>query len=132
MNSVFSHCVFQDSDAVLNGLKPWCRFQHRLKTVVRCCTGFVLCCLGCGVLLYSSLIFADALTVTGSNDFSEIYGRLVGWIKGDLGRTLSISFVLIGLAYGMARNSLIGFATGVGAAVGLQVTPTIINSIFGL
>ena len=75
---------------------------------------------------------ADTLTVTGSNDFSEIYGRLVGWIKGDLGRTLSISFVLIGLAYGMARNSLIGFATGVGAAVGLQVTPTIINSIFGL
>lgn len=75
---------------------------------------------------------ADPIKVTGTNDFSEIYGRLVGWIKGDLGRTLSISFVLIGLAYGMARNSLIGFATGVGAAVGLQVTPTIINSIFGL
>ena len=74
---------------------------------------------------------AAPIKVTGSNDFSEIYGRLVGWIKGDLGRTLSISFVLIGLAYGMARNSLIGFATGVGAAVGLQVTPTIINSIFG-
>ena len=75
---------------------------------------------------------ADPLVVTGSSDFAEIYGRLVGWIKGDLGRTLSIAFVLIGLAYGMARNSLIGFATGVGAAVGLQVTPTIINSIFGL
>ncbi|WP_354009355.1 TraA family conjugative transfer protein [Endozoicomonas lisbonensis] len=83
-------------------------------------------------LLSPELWAADTLTVTGSNDFSEIYGRLVGWIKGDLGRTLSISFVLIGLAYGMARNSLIGFATGVGAAVGLQVTPTIINSIFGL
>ncbi|WP_153301812.1 TraA family conjugative transfer protein [Endozoicomonas arenosclerae] len=75
---------------------------------------------------------ADPVKVSGANDFAEIYGRLVGWIKGDLGRTLSISFVLIGLAYGMARNSLIGFATGVGAAVGLQVTPTIINSIFGL
>ena len=83
-------------------------------------------------LLPPELQAADPIKVTGSNDFSEIYGRLVGWIKGDLGRTLSISFVLIGLAYGMARNSLIGFATGVGAAVGLQVTPTIINSIFGL
>ena len=83
-------------------------------------------------LLPPELQAADPVKVTGSGDFSEIYGRLVGWIKGDLGRTLSISFVLIGLAYGMARNSLIGFATGVGAAVGLQVTPTIINSIFGL
>ena len=83
-------------------------------------------------LLPPELHAADPVVATGSSDFSEIYGRLVGWIKGDLGRTLSISFVLIGLAYGMARNSLIGFATGVGAAVGLQVTPTIINSIFGL
>ena len=83
-------------------------------------------------LLMPDVYAADSLPVTGKNDFAEIYGRLVGWIKGDLGRTLSISFVLIGLAYGMARNSLIGFATGVGAAVGLQVTPTIINSIFGI
>ncbi len=83
-------------------------------------------------LLIPEVYAADSLPVTGKNDFAEIYGRLVGWIKGDLGRTLSISFVLIGLAYGMARNSLIGFATGVGAAVGLQVTPTIINSIFGI
>ncbi|WP_257279632.1 MULTISPECIES: TraA family conjugative transfer protein [unclassified Endozoicomonas] len=83
-------------------------------------------------LLPQELQAANPVNVTGSTDFAEIYGRLVGWIKGDLGRTLSISFVLIGLAYGMARNSLIGFATGVGAAVGLQVTPTIINSIFGL
>ena len=83
-------------------------------------------------LLPPELQAANPVNVTGSTDFAEIYGRLVGWIKGDLGRTLSIAFVLIGLAYGMARNSLIGFATGVGAAVGLQVTPTIINSIFGL
>ena len=83
-------------------------------------------------LLPPELQAADPVKATGSSDFAEIYGRLVGWIKGDLGRTLSISFVLIGLAYGMARNSLIGFATGVGAAVGLQVTPTIINSIFGI
>ena len=83
-------------------------------------------------LLPPELQAADPVVPTGSTDFAEIYARLVGWIKGDLGRTLSIAFVLIGLAYGMARNSLIGFATGVGAAVGLQVTPTIINSIFGL
>ena len=64
-------------------------------------------------LLPPELQAADPVKVNGSGDFSEIYGRLVGWIIGDLGRTLSISFVLI------------GFATGVGAAVGLQVTPTI-------
>ena len=95
-----------------------------LKTVLRSCA--------VALMLFAPLLWAEGLVITGSHDFSEIYGRLVGWIKGDLGRTLSISFVLIGLAYGMARNSLIGFATGVGAAVGLQVTPTIINSIFGL
>ena len=84
------------------------------------------------LVVFSPLLWAEGVSVTGGNDFADIYGRLVGWIKGDLGRTLSIAFVLIGLAYGMARQSLIGFATGVGAAVGLQVTPTIINSIFGL
>ena len=83
-------------------------------------------------VLAPELWAADPIVVSGSKDFADIYGRLVGWIKGDLGRTLSIAFVLIGLAYGMARQSLLGFATGVGAAVGLQVTPTIINSIFGL
>ena len=99
-------------------------YQRFLKAVLPSCA-FAL-------TVFSPLLWADGVVITGSGDFSEIYGRLVGWIKGDLGRTLSISFVLIGLAYGMARNSLIGFATGVGAAVGLQVTPTIINSIFGL
>lgn len=67
---------------------------------------------------------------TGKNDFNAIYKRLVGWIRGDLGKTLSTAFVLIGLAYGMARSSLIGFAVGAGAAVGLQVTPFIVESIF--
>ena len=117
---VFSH----NGESVLSSRKQILCYQHFLKTVLPSCA-FAL-------IVFSPLLWADGVVITGSNDFSEIYGRLVGWIKGDLGRTLSISFVLIGLAYGMARNSLIGFATGVGAAVGLQVTPTIINSIFGL
>ena len=100
------------------------QIKHVLKTILRSC-GFAL-------VVFSPLLWAEGVTITGGNDFADIYGRLVGWIKGDLGRTLSIAFVLIGLAYGMGRQSLIGFAMGVGAAVGLQVTPSIINSIFGL
>ncbi len=97
------------------------------------CTGLLLISLTVVISTLSPELWAaDPVVVSGSKDFADIYGRLVGWIKGDLGRTLSIAFVLIGLAYGMARQSLLGFATGVGAAVGLQVTPTIINSIFGL
>lgn len=42
-------------------------------------------------LLPQELQAANPVNVTGSTDFAEIYGRLVGWIKGDLGRTLSIS-----------------------------------------
>ena len=111
-------------DTVFWRRKQFLHSQALLKTVLQFCA--------LSLVLFAPLLWAEGVVISGSNDFADIYGRLVGWIKGDLGRTLSIAFVLIGLAYGMARQSLIGFATGVGAAVGLQVTPTIINSIFGL
>ena len=114
----------QSKEFALLSRKQILQIKCLFKTMLRSCA-FAL-------VVFSPLLWAEGVTITGGNDFADIYGRLVGWIKGDLGRTLSIAFVLIGLAYGMARQSLIGFATGVGAAVGLQVTPTIINSIFGL
>ncbi len=42
-------------------------------------------------LMSTELWAADPVVVSGSKDFADIYGRLVGWIKGDLGRTLSIA-----------------------------------------
>ena len=118
---LFNH---QNKEFALLSRKQILQIKRIFITVLRSCI-FAL-------VVFSPLLWAEGVSVTGGNDFADIYGRLVGWIKGDLGRTLSIAFVLIGLAYGMARQTLIGFATGVGAAVGLQVTPTIINSIFGL
>ncbi len=118
---LFDH---QNKESALLSRKQILQIKRIFKTMLRSCV-FAL-------VVFAPLLWAEGVSVTGGNDFADIYGRLVGWIKGDLGRTLSIAFVLIGLAYGMARQSLIGFATGVGAAVGLQVTPTVINSIFGL
>ncbi|MDO5531912.1 TraA family conjugative transfer protein [Sutterella sp.] len=59
-----------------------------------------------------------------------IYGRLLGWTQGTLGKGLALAFLLIGLAVGLIRGSLVGAVVSIGAGLALMCTPAIINSIF--
>uniref|UniRef100_UPI00398498E0 TraA family conjugative transfer protein n=1 Tax=Vibrio parahaemolyticus TaxID=670 RepID=UPI00398498E0 len=47
-----------------------------------------------------------------------------------LGKGVSIAFVIVGIVIGIMRQSLMAFAVGVGAALGMNYTPDIISSMF--
>ena len=66
---------------------------------------------------------------TGS-EFSDLWILLSGWCSGFLGKSLAIAFLLVGLAMGVVRGSIIAAAACIGAAVSLLMAPGIIDSMF--
>ncbi|WP_298637048.1 TraA family conjugative transfer protein [uncultured Umboniibacter sp.] len=79
-----------------------------------------------------TLAAAGAAVAGGSADttFDSVYTQLKDWLNGSLGKVLAGAFVLVGVIAGVARQSLMGFAVGVGAGVGLFNIGTIIDSLF--
>ena len=67
----------------------------------------------------------------GSDDtFDDWVTEMSGWLQGSLGKGVSIAFVLVGIVMGVVRQSLMAFAIGVGAALGLNYTPDVISGMF--
>lgn len=56
--------------------------------------------------------------------------QMTDWMEGSLGKGVAIAFVLVGIVMGVVRQSLMAFAVGVGAALGLNYAPTIISTMF--
>ncbi|CAH2605797.1 conserved membrane protein of unknown function (plasmid) [Rhodovastum atsumiense] len=67
---------------------------------------------------------------TGGAEFSAMWTQLQGWVEGTLGRVVTVAMVIVGIAIGIARQSLMAFATGVGGGLGLYATPAIVTNIF--
>lgn len=96
--------------------------KNTLKTVIT--TGVTLAAV-------AGATAAMASTGSGTGGFSDLLVTVKDWTTGDFGKVLSILFVLIGIAAGVARQNLMPFAVGGGAGVGLNAAPGIIeNSIF--
>lgn len=85
------------------------------------------------VILMVALVneaLATTASGTGATDFQEVHDRITAWTTGIMGKTISIGMVLIGIIMGMVRQSLVAFVIGIGAALGLNYTPTLINNVF--
>lgn len=78
-----------------------------------------------GMFLFSTESFAG----TGSTEFNAVYTLLTNWMQGSLGKLIASAFIIVGLIAGVLRNSLMGFAVGVAAGLGLFTAPGIINAI---
>ena len=77
------------------------------------------------------LVLADpALAAETGSEYSELWTLLSGWCSGFLGKSLAIAFLLVGLAMGVVRGSIVAAAACVGAAVCLLMAPGIIDSMF--
>ena len=63
--------------------------------------------------------------------FESVWETLVAWTQGTLGRIAAVSIVVVGVISGIARQSLMSFAIGIGAGMGLYNAPDIIDLIFG-
>ncbi len=85
-------------------------------------------------LVAASLVAAAALPAavmagSGGTEFDGIWTLVTDWTQGSLGRVISGVLVLVGIIGGIARQSLMAFAVGIGGGVGLFYAPTIIDAV---
>lgn len=82
------------------------------------------------VVAMALVLAPDALVAgTGGTEFDNVWTWLVDVTQGTLGRILAGSMVLVGVVGGIARQSLMAFATGIGGALGLNYAPDIIDAV---
>ncbi|BBM67921.1 hypothetical protein VA249_45670 (plasmid) [Vibrio alfacsensis] len=73
----------------------------------------------------------SALATAGSDaTFDTWVDQMTNWLEGSLGKGVSIAFVIVGIVMGVMRQSLMAFAVGVGAALGMNYTPDVISGMF--
>ena len=81
--------------------------------------------LGLMALMISEPSFAG----TGGDAFTVVWDTLKDWTQGTLGRIVAGAMVLVGIVGGIARQSLMAFALGIGGGMGLYNTPTVVESV---
>lgn len=81
--------------------------------------------------LFFILLFKSDNAFAGSDGkaFEEVWKLLTGWIQGYLGRVICGAMILVGVVAGIARQSLMSFAVGIAAGLGLYNLPGIVNGI---
>lgn len=73
----------------------------------------------------SARVFAG----TEGTEFAEVETALLDWSQGGLGRALALGVFLVGVGAGIARQSLMAIATGLGGGMAVYYMPTIIGGI---
>lgn len=94
------------------------------------------------VLLAAALVYAAyaliadpafaAASPTGTTDFDALYNRLLGWVGGSLGKSVALSFLVVGLCVGIIRGNLTAAIVTLGAGIALAMFPAIIENLFTL
>lgn len=82
--------------------------------------------LGLMALMISEPSFAGNLS---GDAFTDVWDTLKDWTQGTLGRIVAGAMVLVGIVGGIARQSLMAFALGIGGGMGLYNTPTVVESV---
>lgn len=100
----------------------------QLSKYLRASTPALVVTAAVGLAMAPDAAFAGT---AGSGDFDSIWDTLVEWSQGTLGRVIALAFILVGLVRGIASQSIMAFAIGVGAGLGLYNAETIVDSLFG-
>jgi conjugal transfer pilus assembly protein TraA len=85
-----------------------------------------------GVLVVGGVLALAAeptLAGVGGGEFDEIWDTLKDWLQGTLGRIVAGVIVLVGMVMGVARQSLMAFAVGIGGGIGLYNVPDVIEAM---
>nr|WP_172442819.1 TraA family conjugative transfer protein [Aeromonas dhakensis] len=83
-----------------------------------------------GVMVVSFLMLPDqAHAGTGGAAFEDVWVTLKDWTQGTLGRIVAGAMILVGVIGGIARQSLMAFAMGIGGGMGLYNSPVVVESI---
>lgn len=84
-------------------------------------------------VLSALVVLAVAVPVwagTASGPLQEVYTALTEWSQGYVGKVIALGMILVGIVAGIANQSLMAFAVGIGGGLGLYNAPTIIDTVF--
>jgi len=70
------------------------------------------------------------LAASTTGPLTDVWTSLVDWAQGNVGKVISLSMILVGIVAGVANQSLMAFAVGIGGGLGLYNAPTIIDTVF--
>lgn len=76
------------------------------------------------------VVLPDLASAGTDTTFSVALTQIGNWLSGSLGKLISVALVAVGIVAGIARQSLMGFAVGIGAGLGLANATAIINGLF--
>ncbi|MCK9172176.1 MAG: hypothetical protein M0O99_01660 [Desulfuromonas thiophila] len=85
------------------------------------------------VLLCAAISVMPDLVHAGAaigGPLDDVYTTLTQWTQGSVGKTVMLSFIIVGIVAGIARQSLLAFAVGIGAGLGTYNAPTIVDVVF--
>ena len=68
--------------------------------------------------------------MTKGAEFNDVYSLVKAWATGGLGKVISLAFLLVGLAIGVLRGSVIATVSCLSACVALVLGPSIIDALF--
>ena len=80
------------------------------------------------LMVQNAFAGADSGTDT---EFDSIWETLVGWTQGTFGRIVALAMVVVGIVGGIARQSLMAFAVGIGGGMGLYNSSGVIDVMMG-
>lgn len=75
------------------------------------------------------LVAGSAFAGTSGTEFQTLYTWINGVVLGYFGKAVSVAAVAIGSVLSIARGNPIPILAGIGFAIFLQYTPTIISGI---
>lgn len=87
----------------------------------------------CSVIFFAvllTLLMSDsAFAGDQGSEFDDVWNTLLGWAQGTLGKIIALSMMLVGIIAGVARQSIMAFAMGIAAGLGLFYAPGVINGV---
>lgn len=81
------------------------------------------------LMLLSTILSSMGYAGTDST-FDAWVDQMDRMLEGSLGKGVAIGFVIVGIVMGMVQQSLMSFAIGIGAALGLIYIPDVIDAMF--
>ncbi len=65
----------------------------------------------------------------GGDEFQEVYDLLEEWATGTLGKIIALGALIVGIGFGLVRQSVIAAVVGIAMALVLNFGPTVISGI---
>lgn len=83
-----------------------------------------------GLLAGAGAVYAGVGGSTpGGNEFQDIWELIQGWSQGILGRIIALGALIVGICFGLVRQSVVAAVIGISMAIVLQYGPDVIEGV---